>query len=86
MSERGQLRRRISAVDFALFELVLFLDTHPDDVRAMRMRDQYKKKRDELVAEYESHFGPYVVTADDVTGDQWTWIDNPWPWDYVPDT
>lgn len=86
MNERGQMRRRISAVDFALFELVLFLDTHPDDIRAMKMREQYMKKREELVAEYESRFGPYVVTTDDVTGDQWTWIDNPWPWDYVPET
>lgn len=85
MSEREQLRRRISAMDFAIFEIELFLDTHPNDANAMMARSQYRKRRAELVADYEKRFGPYVVTTNDINGQRWTWIDNPWPWDYVPD-
>ena len=79
------MRRRISAVDFAIWEMEVFLDTHPDDARALKVREQYRQKRAELVGEYEMRFGPYVVTSDDVNDSRWTWLDNPWPWDYQPD-
>ena len=81
MDKRTLCQRRISAVDFSLYELTLYLDTHPDDQNALRMREVYQNKRRELIAEYESLFGPYVVTTDDVRGNCWTWVDNPWPWD-----
>ena len=82
MSERAKMRRCISAYDFAILDLETYLDSHPDDARAMHLREQYMCKRRELIAEYEAAFGPYVVTTDDVRGDRWTWVDNPWPWDF----
>ena len=82
MSDRCKMRRRIAAFDFMIWELGIYLDTHAQDKRAMQTRNEYMQKRKALVQEYEKCFGPYVVTADDIDGDQWTWIDNPWPWDY----
>ena len=76
------LRRRITALDFALYELVEYLDTHPCDTRALSLREEYKAKRAECIREYEAQFGPYIVTTNDVMGDRWSWIDNPWPWEY----
>ena len=87
MSEMSQMRRRIMAMDFAIYEIDLFLDTHPKDKQALTARLEYRKKRDEMVADYVKRFGPYVVTTNDVMStDRWTWIENPWPWDYVPET
>lgn len=82
MNNKTMMRRRISAVDFALFELTEFLDTHPDDQRALQLREQYLMKRQELIHEYEQQCGPYIVTANDVRGNRWTWVENPWPWDF----
>lgn len=81
-NNKCMLRRRITAYDFAMYELVEYLDTHPNDIRALRLREDYQAKRADCVREYEAQFGPYIVTANDVTGDRWSWIDNPWPWEY----
>lgn len=86
MTEKEHMRRRVMAMDFAVYEVELYLDTHPEDMRAMEARKQYKLRRAELAAEYEKKYGPYAVTANDVvTTNRWTWVDNPWPWDYVPE-
>ena len=83
MSECAKLKHSIKAMDFAILEIELFLDTHPHDKRALKVREQYRAKRCELIDLYEQSFGPYVVTTDDVDDvSHWTWIDDPWPWDY----
>ena len=82
MNDRSRMLRRIDAVDFAIDEMTLYLDTHPSDSRALKTLEQYRKRRAELIGEYESRFGPYILTSNDVTGSRWSWVDNPWPWDY----
>ena len=78
-----RMRERIAAYDFALIEMNLYLDTHPDDREAMELMNAYRQKREELIGAYESRFGPYVVTAADVEGPRWSWVDDPWPWDFA---
>lgn len=82
MCDREKMRQRISAYDFSILDLETYLDTHPRDSRAMQLLEVYRQKRQMLVDEYEARFGPYVVTRADVRGDRWSWVDNPWPWDY----
>lgn len=82
MDDRMCLVKRIHAVDFALLEVGLFLDTHPCNADALQKRTEYRCMREALVATYEEQFGPYVVTAADVPcGDRHTWVDGPWPWE-----
>lgn len=82
MNERAAMKKKIYEIDFALYELVLFLDSHPTSRRAMQLMAEYRKKRDSAVAEYESKYGKYIVTTNDVPmSDSWKWIDGPWPWD-----
>lgn len=81
MNDKCKMLRRIYAFDFAIVELNLYLDSHPDDIKALKTLEQYRAKRADLVREYEACFGPYIVTSDDVRGDRWSWIDSPWPWD-----
>jgi spore coat protein JB len=83
LNNQAEWRRTISAYDFALHEMVLYLDTHPDDTVALRQRDDYLQKRSDIVAQYEQYFGRYIEQPNDVYGTQgWEWVDNPWPWDY----
>lgn len=82
MNRKCKLKRYISALDFSIHETVLFLDTHPNNHRAMAYFEEQKKRRAAAIKEYESLFGPYVTHAADVTADKrWTWIDGPWPWE-----
>ena len=77
-----KLARCIHAYDFAILEMGLYLDTHPCDTAALTKRQELQAKRAALVAEYESKYGPYIVTDADVCGDEWKWICGPWPWEY----
>lgn len=82
MNEKAMLKRRISALNFSIHELVLFLDTHPQNRRAMQMLSEYRRRRRDAVADYEAKCGPYVSTVNDVSSrDYWNWIDSPWPWE-----
>ena len=82
MNDKAKLKRQIYELDFALYELVLFLDSHPTNRRAMELMREYREKRKKLIEEYEERFGKYIVTLKDVsTSDSWQWLDSPWPWD-----
>lgn len=77
---RSTLMHRVQVYGFVLFELNLFLDTHPTDQRALEYFKKYKDLKDAAVTQYVTNYGPIVAT--DVTSDTtWNWIDSPWPWE-----
>ena len=79
---KAELKKRIYEMDFAIYELSLYLDTHPTCKKAMELLCEYRKKRKELIAFYEERFGPYIVTTDDVPASGcWGWLNSPWPWE-----
>ena len=80
MTEREMLTRKFAAADFSLYEMRLFLDTHPHDCEALNKFKEYRAKRDLIADEYQCKFGPLTDSANDYQ--QWDWIKNPWPWDY----
>lgn len=82
MDNRLAMIKRIKSYDFALVEMNLYLDTHPDDHQALCLFKMYNEKREALVCEYERYFGPYIVTVNDVQGNSFDWICDPWPWEY----
>ena len=80
MNDREILLNRISSAQFAAWELHMYLDTHPDDIQALKSYHKYEREAKELIAKYENMFGPLV--SSDVFGDnRWDWINNPWPWE-----
>ncbi len=84
MNERALFKHRILAYKFAMLETGMYLDTHPNDEKALALFALYRAKLADLIKEYECRFGPFIDTMDDVEDcNRWTWIDNPWPWDYA---
>ena len=82
MREKKELKERIHALDFAIHELVLFLDTHPINKRAMELLKEYRIRRKEYIALYEEKYGDYIVTPNDVPASGcWKWLKGPWPWE-----
>ncbi len=80
MTPKDKLLRTIQMYCFALQEIKLYLDTHPDCPKGMEYYHKYKKLRNEAVEEYNRMYGP--LTADMVESkEKWTWTDGPFPWE-----
>ena len=79
MSDQERLMRRISAVKFSMWELHIYLDTHPGDCAAAEILDEYRELAEQLTAQYEAAYGPLHETP--ATANRWAWIADPWPWD-----
>ena len=77
---RQELLRRISAVDFSMWELRIFLDTHPTNQQALRQFEMHKSRRQALVKEYEERFGPISMLTN-CAENKWKWVSSPWPWE-----
>ncbi len=76
--DNSMTMKRLMAVDFALCETILFLDTHPTNRKAKSYYDKLKKQRQTLAEQLKKE--GKALTATDVEGDTWTWINTPWPW------
>lgn len=78
--DREKLLAVINSVSFAINDINLYLDTHPDDCEALTQYEKYKTVRAQALREYTENFGPLM--ADDVksTG-TWAWTKTPWPWE-----
>lgn len=77
-----ELLRFIYETGFAIDDIVLFLDTHPDDEKALAYYHKYKTLHSEAMKEYAKNYGPLLKTQ--VTSENcWTWNAGPWPWEGV---
>ena len=81
MSKRETLLRKLTAAQFALWELHLYLNTHPTDMEALAMHERYEVKCAKLRSEYEEKYGPLTP----MKGEGAQWLQNPWPWDATED-
>lgn len=79
MTEQERLMRRISSYNFSMWELHLFLDSHPGDCDAAKQLAEYRKKAEELTKQYENAYGPINETTQNTN--RWAWITGPWPWE-----
>lgn len=79
-NNRKCLFEEIEAASFAIDDVKLYLDTHPNDQEALAYYEKYKCQRQQKVEEYTNCFGP--LTADNVNVENgWMWVDTPWPWE-----
>lgn len=80
MKNRNELLHIIQKYDFALYDLMLYLDTHPHCREAQRLFDRYRSQRAEAVQEYTKQFGP-LQAIDSCTDGKWNWGEGPYPWE-----
>ncbi|HHY93477.1 MAG TPA: spore coat protein CotJB [Firmicutes bacterium] len=78
--QRRNLLRQIMALEFTAIELTLFLDTHPDDTRALADFNAAAQELGRLKNMYESLYGPLLSYGFSSSPDRWRWIEEPWPW------
>jgi spore coat protein JB len=70
----------LQQVDFALVELNLYLDTHPNDVQALQQFNQLVQQRQQLAYQFETQFGPLLGFGHSFSRFPWQWKETPWPW------
>ena len=78
--DRSLLNRQMTAEQFAAFDTVLYLDTHPGDKVALKMLNDYTRAHGDLKKQFEQMFGP-LTTDSGASGGEWAWVGDPWPWE-----
>ncbi len=76
--KREEIIMKIKELDFAVEDLALYLDTHPDDRRALCLHNTYAKQLKELKDKYQRVYGPLTI---DYPCNKWRWLEEPWPWE-----
>ena len=75
----------LMALDFVAHELALYLDTHCEDNEAFDMLKNILELASTARERYVKLYGP-VTTNDIAKAQSFTWLKNPWPWDYCAKT
>lgn len=78
--EEQRMLRDIGIVDFTLVELMLFLDTHPNNREAMEYFNHYAKIKNKMVKDFSMMYYPLMKDYADSTT-EWRWGAAPLPWE-----
>lgn len=78
---REELLLRIQALEFTAIDLGLYLNTHPNDTRALADYNQISATLAQTRAAYEQAYGPLMNFGHSQSRCRWAWVDEPWPWE-----
>ena len=78
---RSELYRWVMALGFCAYDMLLYLDTHPDDMEAFDLFKQYAAMEKAAKETYEAKFGP-LMKSSAASGASYRWLQDPWPWNY----
>ena len=87
---QGQVNRKernvtplseLQALNFAVQELALYLDTHREDRQALEVYRTYQQLYRQCREQYQKKYGPLNQQSADDCPD-YRWLDDPWPWEY----
>jgi spore coat protein JB len=73
--------RELMAIDFVIDELELYLNSHKNDAEAFTTYQSFLRLGKEGIARYTELYGP-ISQSDMMDAKNYTWIENPWPWDF----
>ena len=76
-NDKERLLYQVMAYSFAINDLNLYLDLHPDNKGMLDLFKKYVKEEKELCNEYVNKYGPLEVN--EVKGQKFDWINSPWP-------
>ena len=75
---RAEMLNEINCLDFEIQEIALYLDTHPDDEKALCLHNKYCKEYRDLTDKYQKVYGPLTINY---PCNKWRWLETPWPWE-----
>lgn len=77
-TEREEMAMQIKSYQFAVTDIALYLDTHPEDEKALCLHREYCKRLKELRDKYQKIYGPLTI---EYPCNKWRWLEQPWPWE-----
>lgn len=80
-SERERMLNEIRSYGFAMKDLNLYLDVNPNNTNYINLYNEYRKKKEDLVNQYERMYGPLDLTSSALENNNWVWNNSPWPWE-----
>ena len=80
-NDRERLLLEVQKFGFAMWDLNLYLNTHPTDKNVMMLFDQYRNSYKRAENEYESKYGPLELADTNINTASWEWNKSPWPWE-----
>lgn len=75
-------KTELQTLSFAIVELGLYLDTHPNDREALELYQAYQKMYHQCMMEFGDKYGP-LTHGHPTQGDRYRWTNDPWPWEYA---
>lgn len=78
---RDEMLKKLTALDFYVIDLHLYLNTHPTDRDAILKYNAVVKEANALRQEYQEQFG-MLMAGSTASKCPWQWIEEPWPWQY----
>ena len=78
---RNMLLKEIQQLGFRMYDLGLFLDTHPSEEKALSLYNSTLNKYKTMVANFEKLYGPLNWQSEELGCNQWKWLEGPWPWE-----
>ena len=70
----------IQMYSFALTDLQLYLDNHPDNAEVIRLYNVYKGQLEPLRKQFEEQYGPLTMLGVGMDKVPWNWQAG-WPWE-----
>ena len=80
-NERQRLLLEVQKYEFAMWDLNLYLNTHPMDRNAMMLFDQYRNSYKKAKSDYEGKYGGLCLSNVETNAGYWPWNKSVWPWD-----
>lgn len=81
LGAQEQLLYKIQQLDFALLDINLYLDVHPNDFELIQKFNEYNDELNTLMKNYENLYGPLSLSyGNGLSNNSWQWDDEPWPW------
>ena len=77
-TNREEMMMQIKAYQFAITDIGLYLDTHPEDEKAICLHKYYAKVLKGLKDKYQKVYGPLTI---EYPCNKWRWLEEPWPWE-----
>lgn len=75
-----EMLKQLQGYNFAAYDMLLYLDTHPDDRQAFSLFKSLVEKTKAQKSEYEKQFGP-LTPYSAAAFDSFNWLNSPWPWE-----
>lgn len=75
---RENMMNEIKCCQFAVIELALYLDTHPDDEKALCLHRKYARDLKDLQDKYQKVYGSLTINF---PCNKWRWLEELWPWE-----